>query len=34
MVSFVLENVSVPPEVERAVDQRSSMAAVWEQTTS
>jgi len=28
MVSFVLENVSVPPEVERAVDKRSSMAAV------
>ena len=28
MVSFVLENVSVPPEVERAVDNRSSMAAV------
>jgi excisionase family DNA binding protein len=28
MVSFVLENVSVPPEVEQAVDKRSSMAAV------
>ena len=28
MVSFVLENVSVPPEVEQAVDKRTSMAAV------
>ena len=28
MVSFVLENVSVPAEVEQAVDKRSSMAAV------
>ncbi len=28
MPSFVLENVSVPPEVEQAVDKRSSMAAV------
>src|SRR6187431_1485164 len=28
MTSFVLENVSVPPEVEQAVDKRSSMAAV------
>jgi len=28
MVSFVLENVSVPQEVEQAVDKRSSMAAV------
>ena len=26
--SFVVENVSVPPEVEQAVDKRSSMAAV------
>lgn len=26
--SFILENVSVPPEVEKAIDQRSSMAAV------
>ena len=26
--SFVLENVSVPPEVEQAIDKRSSMAAV------
>ena len=26
--SFILENVSVPPEVEQAVDKRSSMAAV------
>jgi excisionase family DNA binding protein len=26
--SFVLENVSVPPEVEAAIDKRSSMAAV------
>jgi excisionase family DNA binding protein len=26
--NFVLENVSVPPEVEQAIDQRSSMAAV------
>jgi excisionase family DNA binding protein len=28
MASFILENVSVPPEVEAAVDKRSSMAAV------
>ena len=28
MMSFVLENVSVPPEVEAAIDKRSSMAAV------
>jgi excisionase family DNA binding protein len=28
MVSFILENVSVPPEVEAAIDKRSSMAAV------
>src|SRR4051812_36186303 len=28
MPSFVLENVSVPPEVEQAIDKRSSMAAV------
>ena len=28
MGSFVLENVSVPPEVEAAIDKRSSMAAV------
>src|SRR5262245_53032296 len=28
MTSFILENVSVPPEVEAAVDKRSSMAAV------
>src|ERR1044071_955990 len=26
--SFILENVSVPPEVEAAIDERSSMAAV------
>ncbi len=26
--SFVIENVSVPPEVEQAIDKRSSMAAV------
>ena len=26
--SFVLENVSVPPEVEQAIDKRSSMAAI------
>lgn len=26
--SFIVENVSLPPEVERAIDQRSSMAAV------
>ncbi len=26
--SFILENASVPPEVERAIDKRSSMAAV------
>ncbi len=26
--SFIVENVSVPPEVEQAIDQRSSMAAV------
>jgi excisionase family DNA binding protein len=28
MTSFILENVSVPPEVEAAIDKRSSMAAV------
>ena len=28
MTTFVLENVSVPPEVEEAIDKRSSMAAV------
>ena len=28
MGSFIIENVSVPPEVEAAVDKRSSMAAV------
>lgn len=28
MASFVLENASVPPEVEAAIDQRSSMGAV------
>jgi excisionase family DNA binding protein len=28
MTAFVLENVSVPPEVEEAIDKRSSMAAV------
>ncbi|MEO7192451.1 MAG: SPFH and helix-turn-helix domain-containing protein [Vicinamibacterales bacterium] len=28
MTSFVIENVSVPPEVEQAIDKRSSMAAV------
>ena len=28
MASFVIENVSVPPEVETAIDKRSSMAAV------
>jgi membrane protease subunit (stomatin/prohibitin family) len=28
MPSFVLENVSVPPEVEQAIDKRSSMAAI------
>jgi excisionase family DNA binding protein len=28
MTSFILENVSVPPEVEAAIDRRSSMAAV------
>src|SRR6201988_1333985 len=28
MPSFVLENVSAPPEVEQAIDKRSSMAAV------
>jgi membrane protease subunit (stomatin/prohibitin family) len=28
MPSFILENVSVPPEVEEAIDKRSSMAAV------
>src|SRR5205807_8776977 len=26
--SFILENVSVPPEVEQAIDKRSSMAAI------
>ena len=28
MPSFIVENVSVPPEVEAAIDKRSSMAAV------
>lgn len=28
MASFIVENVSVPPEVEAAIDKRSSMAAV------
>jgi excisionase family DNA binding protein len=28
MTSFILENVSVPPEVEQAIDKRSSMSAV------
>src|SRR5437899_10475627 len=28
MGSFILENVSVPPEVEAAIDKRSGMAAV------
>ncbi len=28
MPAFVIENVSVPPEVEQAIDKRSSMAAV------
>ncbi len=28
MTSFILENVSLPPEVEAAIDKRSSMAAV------
>jgi len=28
MTSFIIENVSVPPEVEQAIDKRSSMAAV------
>jgi excisionase family DNA binding protein len=28
ITSFVVENVSVPPEVEQAIDKRSSMAAV------
>jgi excisionase family DNA binding protein len=28
LTSFIIENVSVPPEVEQAIDKRSSMAAV------
>jgi membrane protease subunit (stomatin/prohibitin family) len=28
ITSFIVENVSVPPEVEQAIDERSSMAAV------
>jgi excisionase family DNA binding protein len=28
LASFILENVSLPPEVEQAIDKRSSMAAV------
>ena len=28
MTSFIVENISVPPEVEQAIDKRSSMAAV------
>src|SRR5207344_2635512 len=28
ITSFIVENVSVPPEVEQAIDKRSSMSAV------
>jgi excisionase family DNA binding protein len=28
IASFIIENVSVPPEVEQAIDKRSSMAAI------
>jgi excisionase family DNA binding protein len=28
MTSFIVENVSVPPEVEQAIDKRSSMSAI------
>src|SRR5207245_4880261 len=28
MTSFILENVSVPPEVEEAIDKRSSISAI------
>jgi excisionase family DNA binding protein len=28
IASFIVENVSVPPEVEQAIDKRSSMAAI------
>jgi excisionase family DNA binding protein len=28
ITSFVIENISVPPEVEQAIDKRSSMAAI------
>ena len=28
LTSFIVENVSVPPEVEQAIDKRSSMAAI------
>lgn len=28
MTSFIIENISVPPEVEQAIDKRSSMAAI------
>ncbi len=28
ITSFIVENVSVPPEVEAAIDKRSSMAAI------
>ena len=28
ITSFIVENVSVPPEVEQAIDKRSSMAAI------
>ncbi|MFO1498905.1 MAG: hypothetical protein U1G07_11030 [Verrucomicrobiota bacterium] len=28
MTSFVVENISLPPEVEQAVDKRSSMSAI------
>src|SRR5206468_84655 len=28
ITSFIIENVSVPPEVEQAIDKRSSMAAI------
>ena len=34
IASFIVENVSVPPEVEQAIDKRSSMAAVGIGTTT
>ena len=34
ITTFVVENISVPPEVEKAIDKRSSMAALAISTTT